>query len=77
MIPMAADLLCMRTTAEAYYPRKKTVPEGFLQAIVGETEREVENQRAEQVVSAGNIDQDLRKALQVLNYHHLAMAHSN
>lgn len=51
--------------AETYYPRRKDVPKAFLEAIVGETERQVENQRVEQVVSSGNVEQDLRQALEV------------
>ena len=62
---MVTTVLIHHLIAEVHYPRKKTIPEGWLETVVGETERQVESQRAEQVVSAGNIDQDLRKALQV------------
>ena len=47
------------------FPRKKEVPRGFLAAVVGDTERQVENKRVEEVVSSGNVEIDLRKALQV------------
>ncbi len=47
------------------YTRKKEAPKGFLEALVGEAEREVEHQRVEQVVASGSIEQDLRHALEV------------
>ncbi|THG99871.1 hypothetical protein EW026_g2557 [Hermanssonia centrifuga] len=46
------------------YTRKKEAPKGFLEALVGEAEREVEHQRVEQVVASGSIEQDLRHALE-------------
>ncbi|KAH9950995.1 hypothetical protein B0H21DRAFT_720844 [Amylocystis lapponica] len=49
---------------ETFYPRKKEVPRGFLAAVVGDTERQVENQRVEQVVASGSVEQDLRRALE-------------
>ncbi|OCH96444.1 atypical/TAF1 protein kinase [Obba rivulosa] len=49
---------------ESAYPRKKDVPRGFLRAVVGDTERQVESKRVEQVVASGNIEQDLRRALE-------------
>ncbi|KZT74933.1 atypical/TAF1 protein kinase [Daedalea quercina L-15889] len=49
---------------EAVYPRKKETPRGYLAAVVGDTERQVESKRVEEVVSSGNIEVDLRKALQ-------------
>ncbi|TBU49318.1 hypothetical protein BD309DRAFT_882680 [Dichomitus squalens] len=52
-------------TVESVYPRKKDVPKNFLQAIVGDTERQVESKRVEQVVAAGDVESDLRRALQV------------
>ena len=36
-----------------------------MEAVVGETERQVENKRVEQVVSSGSIEQDLRLAVKV------------
>ena len=47
------------------YPRKKEVPKNFLQAIVGANERQVESQRVEKVVASGDVEHDLRRALQV------------
>ncbi|KAH9835861.1 atypical/TAF1 protein kinase [Rhodofomes roseus] len=49
---------------EAVHPRKKETPRGFLAAVVGDTERQFENKRVEEVVSSGNVEVDLRKALQ-------------
>lgn len=50
---------------ETIYPRKKENPKNFLESIVGDTKRQVENKRVEEVVSAGNVEADLRKALEV------------
>lgn len=50
---------------ETVYPRKRENPKGFLDAVVGDAKRQVENQRVEEVVSSGNIETDLRKALEV------------
>ncbi|KAF5312301.1 hypothetical protein D9619_002925 [Psilocybe cf. subviscida] len=49
---------------ETIYPRKKENPKNFLDSIVGDTKRQVENKRVEEVVSAGNVEADLRKALE-------------
>ncbi|EKM84167.1 hypothetical protein AGABI1DRAFT_67440 [Agaricus bisporus var. burnettii JB137-S8] len=48
---------------ETSYPRKREQPKGFLDAIVGDTQRQVENKRVEEVVTAGSIDADLQKAI--------------
>lgn len=50
---------------ETVYPRRKDVPKGFLDAVVGDTRRQVESKRVEEVVSSGSIEHDLRLALQV------------
>lgn len=50
---------------ETVYPRKHDHMKGFLNAVVGDAKRQVENQRVEEEVSAGNIELDLRKALEV------------
>ncbi len=50
---------------ESVYPKKRDVPKNFLDVIVGDTKRQVENERVEEVVSSGSIDQDLRAALEV------------
>jgi transcription initiation factor TFIID subunit 1 len=50
---------------EPVYPKKRDVPKNFLDVVVGDTKRQVENERAEEVVSSGSIDQDLRAALEV------------
>ena len=47
------------------YPRKRDHTKGFLDAVVGDAKRQVENQRVEEEISAGNIESDLRKALEV------------
>ncbi|KAF9527736.1 hypothetical protein CPB83DRAFT_855540 [Crepidotus variabilis] len=49
---------------ETVYPRKHDHMKGFLNAVVGDAKRQVENQRVEEEVSAGNIELDLRKALE-------------
>jgi hypothetical protein len=51
--------------AESVYPRKRDVPRGFLDAVVGDTKRQVENKRVEAVMSAGSIEHDLLRALEV------------
>ncbi|CCL98075.1 uncharacterized protein FIBRA_00069 [Fibroporia radiculosa] len=48
---------------ETVYPRKKEVPKTFLAAVVGDTERQVESQRVEEVVSSGSIEADIQRAL--------------
>ena len=50
---------------ETNYPRKKETIKNFLDSVVGDTRREVENKLVEEVVSAGNIESDLRQALEV------------
>lgn len=50
---------------ETLYPRKKDVPRGFLEAVVGDTKRQVESKRVEEVVSSGSVELDLRRALEV------------
>lgn len=50
---------------ETVYPRKKENPKGFLDAVVGDAKRQVESKRVEEVVSSGNVEVDLRKALEV------------
>ncbi|KAG6879873.1 hypothetical protein C0992_010542, partial [Termitomyces sp. T32_za158] len=49
---------------ETVYSRKKEVHKGFLDAVVGDTKRQVENKRVEDVVSAGSVELDLRRALE-------------
>ena len=46
------------------HPKSKGVPRGYLDAVVGDTKREVETRRVEQVVASGTVEDDLRKALQ-------------
>lgn len=53
------------SSVESVYPRKKDVPRNFLQTIVGDAERQVESKRVEQVVASGDVESDLRRALQV------------
>ncbi|KAF8846178.1 TAF1 transcription initiation factor TFIID subunit TAF1 [Paxillus ammoniavirescens] len=50
--------------AESVYPRKRDIPRGFLDAVVGDTRRQNENKRVEEVMSAGSIENDLVKALE-------------
>ena len=50
---------------ETNYPRKKETIKNFLESVVGDTRREVENKRVEEVVSARNVESDLRQALEV------------
>ena len=50
---------------ETVYPRKKEVPKGFLDTVVGDTKRQVETKLVEDVVSSGSIELDLRRALEV------------
>jgi len=52
-------------TVETVYPKKKDIPKGFLEAVVGDTRRQVESKRVEEVVSSGSIEHDLRRALEV------------
>lgn len=63
-----------RCIAESVYPRKRDAPRGFLDAIVGDTKRQVENKRVEAVMSAGSIEHDLLRALEVSG---IAGAHRN
>jgi hypothetical protein len=50
---------------ESVYPKKRDIPKNFLDGVVGDTKRQVENERVEEVVSSGSIDHDLRAALEV------------
>ncbi|KAF8224254.1 atypical/TAF1 protein kinase [Tricholoma matsutake] len=52
---------------ETVYPRKKEVPKGFLDTVVGDTKRQVENKLVEDVVSSGSVEVDLRRALEELD----------
>lgn len=54
-----------RISVETNYPRKKETIKNFLESVVGDTRREVENKRVEEVVSARNVESDLRQALEV------------
>ncbi|KAG6333706.1 hypothetical protein ID866_5389 [Astraeus odoratus] len=51
-------------TAESVYPRKREVPRGFLDVIVGDTRRQNENKRVEEAMSAGSIETDLIRAIE-------------
>lgn len=66
---MVRDHFCFnvadRIKVESVYPRKKDIPRSFLDAIVGDTRRQVENKRVEQVVASGSVELDLRRALEV------------
>lgn len=53
------------SAVETVYPRKKEVPKGFLDTVVGDTKRQVENKLVEDVVSSGSVEVDLRRALEV------------
>ena len=46
-------------------PKRREAPRGFLDAIVGESQRQARSQRVAEVVASGDIDQDLRQALDV------------
>ena len=50
---------------ETVYPRKRENPKAFLDAVVGDARRQVESKRVEEEVAAGNIELDLRKAIEV------------
>ncbi|KAH7930506.1 hypothetical protein BV22DRAFT_1028228 [Leucogyrophana mollusca] len=50
--------------AESVYPRKKDIQRGFLDVVVGDTKRQVENKRVEEVMSSGSIEHDLLLALE-------------
>jgi hypothetical protein len=54
-----------RCIVESVYPKKRDIPKNFLDIVVGDTKRQVENERVEEVVSSGSIDHDLRAALEV------------
>lgn len=56
--------LCLNIV-ETVYPRKKEVPKGFLDAVVGDTKRQVESKRVKDVISSGSVELDLRQALEV------------
>ncbi|CAA7265965.1 unnamed protein product [Cyclocybe aegerita] len=52
------------TPVETVYPRKRENPKGFLDAVVGDARRQVESKRVEEEVASGNVEADLRKALE-------------
>ncbi|KAJ7070815.1 TAF1 transcription initiation factor TFIID subunit TAF1 [Mycena amicta] len=49
---------------ETVYPRKRDVPRGYLQAVIGDTKRQVESQRVEAIVASSSVESDLRRALE-------------
>ncbi|KAJ7170107.1 TAF1 transcription initiation factor TFIID subunit TAF1 [Mycena filopes] len=49
---------------ETVYPRKREVPRGYLESVVGDAKRQVESQRVEAIVASSNIESDLRTALE-------------
>ncbi|GJE86188.1 atypical/TAF1 protein kinase [Phanerochaete sordida] len=51
-------------TVEPAYPKRKEHPKSFLEGIVGESQRQAQSKRVAEVVAAGDIDQDLRQALE-------------
>ena len=65
-ILFACDDLCQLYSVECIYPRKRDVPRGFLEAVAGDTQRQNESKRVEEVVSAGSIENDLVKAIEVM-----------
>ena len=48
---------------EIILPKPKRVPRGYLSDVVGDTKREVETRRVEQVVTSSTVEDDLRNAL--------------
>ncbi len=52
-------------SVESVYPKKKEIPKNFLQSIVGDTERQVESKRVQEVVASGDVEHDLMRALHV------------
>ena len=46
----------------------KELPKNYLKSIVGATKRQVETKRVEEEVASGSIEDDLRRALEVLSY---------
>ncbi|KAJ6575353.1 TAF1 transcription initiation factor TFIID subunit TAF1 [Mycena capillaripes] len=49
---------------ETVYPRKRDIPRAYLESVVGDTKRQVENQRVEAIVAASNVESDLLRALE-------------
>ncbi|KAH9964216.1 TAF1 transcription initiation factor TFIID subunit TAF1 [Russula dissimulans] len=49
---------------ESVYPKKKDVPKNFLDVVAGDARRQVANERVEEVVSSGDLDTELRAALE-------------
>jgi transcription initiation factor TFIID subunit 1, fungi type len=58
--------MTQKSVVEGLNSRKKDISRGkFLEAVVGDTQRQVENKRVEEVVSAGSVELDLRRAIEV------------
>ncbi|KAJ6621101.1 TAF1 transcription initiation factor TFIID subunit TAF1 [Mycena sp. CBHHK59/15] len=49
---------------ETVYPRKRDIPRGFLESVVGDTKRQVESQRVEAIVASSSVESDLKRALE-------------
>jgi hypothetical protein len=62
-VPLGAMLRSF--IVEPAYPKRKEQPRSFLDAIVGESQRLAQSKRVAEVVAAGDIDQDLRQAIEV------------
>ena len=62
-----SDIWMLCPAVEIIIPKSKRVPRGYLSDVVGDTKREVETRRVEQVVTSSTVEDDLRKALRERN----------
>ncbi|KAJ7631188.1 TAF1 transcription initiation factor TFIID subunit TAF1 [Roridomyces roridus] len=60
---------------ETVYPRKRENPRGYLESLVGDTKRQVENQRVEAIVASSNVESDLRQAIEERENTDIRLAH--
>ena len=50
---------------ESAHARRRDAPKGFLDAVVGDAKKRAANDLAEELLSPGTIDNDLKSALEV------------
>ncbi|KIM70364.1 hypothetical protein SCLCIDRAFT_1207703 [Scleroderma citrinum Foug A] len=63
-IPKKSRITKRPLVAESIYTRRRDIPRGFLDAVVGDTRRQNENRRVEEAMSAGSIENDLIRAIE-------------
>ena len=64
-IVAAPEVVLKLSTVESAHARRRDAPRGFLDAVVGDAKKRAANDLAEELLSPGTIDNDLKSALEV------------